>query len=224
MDRENLAPAEEVRREVSAFEGAIEYLDRVGLIEPTRVGIIGFSRTCMYVKYALTHSKYAFAAASVADGVDAGYFQYIAFSNIGLGVSFDAEAINGGPPFGEALSSWLKESPGFNLDRVRTPVRIEAIGSGSSSLLTEWEWFSGLSRLAKPVEMIYLPDGTHTLEKPWEREASLQGNVDWFAFWLKDEENDEPADREQYSRWRQLRLLQGRSLLHPGEVGPALNQ
>jgi hypothetical protein len=74
-------------------------------------------------------------------------------------------------------------------------------------VLSEWNWFSGLYGLGKPVELIYLPDGTHILEKPWERMVSQQGDVDWFSFWLKGEENPDPAKAEQYKRWRELRSL-----------------
>jgi dipeptidyl aminopeptidase/acylaminoacyl peptidase len=196
----------EAERSMAAYEGAIEYLDRQGLIDRNRVGLIGFSRTCYYVKYTLTHSKYRFAAASVTDGVDAGYFQYLALSNSMPPFASDAEAVNGSAPFGKGLSDWLKVSPGFQLDRVQTPLRIEAIGP--TSLLLEWEWFSGLSRLGAPVDMIYLPAATHILERPWERMTSQQGNVDWFRFWLKGEEDSDPAKAEQYVRWRELRKLQ----------------
>jgi len=30
--------------------------------------------------------------------------------------------------------------------------------------------------------------------------ASQQGNVDWFRFWLKGEEDPDPAKAEQYAR------------------------
>lgn len=33
-------------------------------------------------------------------------------------------------------------------------------------------------RLGKPVEVIYIPDRTHILEKPWDRMISEQGHVD----------------------------------------------
>jgi len=29
--------------------------------------------------------------------------------------------------------------------------------------------------------------------------------VDWFSFWLKGEEDPDPAKAEQYKRWRKLR-------------------
>lgn len=32
--------------------------------------------------------------------------------------------------------------------------------------------------------------------------------MDWFDFWLKGEEDPDPAKAEQYTRWRELRRLQ----------------
>jgi len=191
-------------REMTSYEGLIDHLDRLHVIDRSRVGLVGFSSTCMDVAYALTHSKYPIAAASLTDGIDAGYFQYIAFSNVESGgVATAFEELNGSAPFGEGLKRWLQVAPGFRLDRVSAAVRLVAIRR--DSLLGEWEWFSGLSRLKKPVELIYIPDGVHILEKPWDRMVSSQGNVDWFRFWLKGEEDSDPAKAEQYARWRKLR-------------------
>jgi dipeptidyl aminopeptidase/acylaminoacyl peptidase len=197
----------EPQRAVAVFEGAIEYLDRKGFIDRRRVGLIGFSRTGLYVRYALTHSKYHFVAASVMDTTDGGYFQYLAFFNVAPGWAEAYERLNGGLPYGEGLLSWMKNSPGFNIDRVQTPFRIVAPRS-SDSLLSEWEWFAALTRLGKPVELVLLEDGVHILQRPWDRIVSQQGNVDWFAFWLKGEEDSAPAKAEQYKRWRELRKLQ----------------
>jgi hypothetical protein len=54
--------------------------------------------------------------------------------------------------------------------------------------------------------MIYIPDGVHILEKPWERMESQDATVDWFCFWLKDEEDPDPAKAEQCVRWRELAI------------------
>ena len=195
--------AEETRREAdearAVFEGAIGYLDQSGLIDLDRIGIIGFSRTCFHVKALLTSSKYHFAAASVSDGLDGGYFQYL----VGDTQKEFLEHVNGSAPFGSGLKMWMEHSPGFQIDRVQTPLLITALNPGS--LLGEWEWFASLRRLGKPVEMVYLEDGSHTLERPWDRMVSQQGNLDWFAFWLKGEEDADPARAEQYARWRELR-------------------
>jgi hypothetical protein len=32
--------------------------------------------------------------------------------------------------------------------------------------------------------------------------------VDWFRFWLKDEEDDDPEKIEQYVRWREFKMQQ----------------
>jgi hypothetical protein len=189
---------------MASYEGAIEDLDRRGLIDRNRVGITGFSRTYWHVTYTLTHSKYHFAAAALADGVDFSYFQYVTFSSM----AGEFERVYGGTPDGKRLTRWLKQSPAFLMDRIETPLRIQTIGP--ESLLFDWHWYSGMSRLGKPVEMIYIPEGTHTLERPWDRMISQQGNVDWFCFWLKGEEDPDPAKAEQYKRWRQLHSLQGR--------------
>jgi len=198
---------EEAPLMVSTFERAIDYLNGRGLIDADRVGIIGFSRTCLYVAYMLTHSRYKIAAATLADGVDGGYFGYIAF---GASIADESDRLWGAAPFGKGLATWLDWSPGFRLNLVEAAVRLETYGDGSDGggILSQREWFVGLSHLHKPVDLIYFPLGTHVLDRPSDRMASQQGNVDWFCFWLKDEEDPDPTKVEQYVRWRQLRARQ----------------
>jgi dipeptidyl aminopeptidase/acylaminoacyl peptidase len=193
---------EEAPRVMASFEGAIDSLDKQGIIDPSRVGILGFSRTVFHVSYALTHSKFHFAAATLADGVDGSYFQTIAF---GMTAAPDAIAVNGGPPWGQALSEWMERSPLFNVSSVDSPVRLESYGV--DSVLGLWGWYALLVRRGMPVDMIVLPDAVHLLVKPWERFTSQQGNVDWFSFWLKGEEDPSPEKTGQYDRWRPLRSL-----------------
>ncbi len=206
---------------VAAYEGAIEYLDGEEMIDRNKVGIIGFSWTGMPVKYALTHSQYEFAAALVADDDDAGYFQYLVHGNYNPAFVAGIETMIGAPPFGKGIESWLKRSPGFALQAVQTPLLVQALGP--FSVLTEWEWFSGLSRLKKPVEMVYLFNGSHVLQRPWDRMISQQGTVDWFCFWLKHEEDPDPGKRDQYARWRELRRLQVKNEKKSATREPASN-
>ena len=215
---EHYSTPEEVRGEVSAIEGAIDYLDHRGIVDRTRVGLIGFSRTGLFVKYALTHSTYRFAAASVADGTEADYFPYLALYNSLPWLASDMETMNGGVPFEEGMSSWLENAPGFSLSRVHTPFLAQTLGP--TSLLLGWQWIAGLRRLGKPVEMIYMPKASHTIVRPWERQTSLQANVDWFCFWLKGEEDPDPAKAEQYARWRELRKLQEQNVRQPQQPNP----
>jgi dipeptidyl aminopeptidase/acylaminoacyl peptidase len=190
-------------RQTAMFEGLIDYLNGRGLIDRARVGILGWSRTGYHVRYALTFSKYPFAAAVIADGLDASYFQYISWLNFGVKGVDVYERINGGLPQGAAIQSWVSHATGFNLDRVHTPTRLLAFRS--DSILNNWEWFAGLRHLGTPVELIWIPDAEHMPIKPWERITAQQGDVDWFCFWLKDEEDHDPEKAEQYTRWREFR-------------------
>jgi hypothetical protein len=156
----------------------------------------------------LTHSKHHLAAAITVDGLDSGYFQYMVYAPLERGeiVTTDSDSLNGSPPIGNGFLRWLKRAPGFLLDKVDTPIRLEAHGAlDGAGVLEEWEWFAGLRRLGKPVELFYLPAGAHVLDRPWERLASQQGAVDWFCFWLKGEEDPDPSKASQYTRWREMR-------------------
>jgi hypothetical protein len=54
------------------------------------------------------------------------------------------------------LKEWLKEAPGFNTDKVQTPIRLVALGN--ESVLSLWEWYVGLTLQKKAVQLIEIPD------------------------------------------------------------------
>jgi dienelactone hydrolase len=182
---------------LALFESAIDELDRKGLIDRTRVALTGFSRTVYHVLYTLTHSRYHFAAAVLADGADLGYINCV-YSAIFTSI---CEKMNGGPPYGGTLSNWARESPTFRLDKIEAPLLLQAI----TAPIGEWEILAGLRWLKKPVEMLnFYPEGDHALVRPRQRMLSQQTTVDWYCFWLKGEEDRDPAKAEQYRRWRKL--------------------
>jgi dienelactone hydrolase len=194
---------------LEGFVAAIDQMTAEGLIDPNRVGIIGFSRTCFYVLVALEKDPNRFKAATVADGTMFGYMQYLVnVDNPAGGEQFKKQVadIIGDQPFGDGLGAWLRQSPGFKMDEIRAPVRVEAYGN--YSLVLNWESYAGLRMQNKPVDLIFFPDAHHVLTRPQELFASEQGNVDWFCFWLKGEEDPDPAKANQYARWRELRKLQ----------------
>ncbi len=208
---ESLVTPREGPLSMEGVEEAIDYLDSLGLIDRTRVGMQGFSRTCYYTLYLLTHSHYPIAAAALTDGVDMSYLQHLVFepTQIGSGEIAEYTKMNGGEPFGAALKTWMERAPGFNLDRVTAPLQLTALTP--RSLLEEWEPYAGLLLQGKPAEMVYIPDGAHVLTRPWERLTSEQGAVDWYRFWLKGEEDPDPAKAEQYVRWHALRAARDSS-------------
>ncbi len=195
--------AEEGPRYMAMHEGVVEYLSDRGFIDTTRMAIQGWSRTGYHVRYTLTFSRHRFAAAAIADGMDASYGQYLSFLNIGKEAVGAYEAMNGSAPFGGGLQNWIDRATGFNLDKVDTPTRL--LTFVPSMLLNNWEWFAGLKYLGKPVELVWLRRAAHTPVLPGERKVAQQGNVDWFDFWVNGREDAAPEKAEQYMRWRALR-------------------
>lgn len=192
---------------VDVYKSAVQKLVADGLVDQHRIGIIGFSRTCYHVLEALTSPTLHFKAASITDGVNAGYLQYITGVDFGgNALVHDYDAIFDAPPFGEGLRPWLKHSPGFNMDKVMTPLQV--VANGRLGLLGMWEPYAALRLLQKPVDLILLPGGTHVLTSPRERMVSQGGALDWFRFWLQGEEDPDPAKAEQYTRWRGLKKMQ----------------
>ena len=190
--------------QTEGFESAIEQLDKDGVIDPHRVGIIGFSFTCFHVLYALIHRPDLFVAASITDGNNLSYLQYLLWADIPFAQEF-AEQMNGGIPFGAGLSTWARSAPGFNVDKIRTPLLISALEK--DALVGEWEIYAGLRRLKKPVDMLWLRNENvpHVLVQPEQRFLSQQTAVDWFDFWLNRQEDLDNSKAALYKRWRELR-------------------
>jgi dipeptidyl aminopeptidase/acylaminoacyl peptidase len=198
-----LATPEEGPSSMAMIEGLIDELANRGIVDRTRIGLMGFSRAGYAVRYTIAFSKYPIATAVVVAGNEGGYLEYLAGFHPRAGGDYEGQ--NGGPPYGRSLDHWLRTAPGFNLDKITTPLRELSF---AEDILLNWESFVGLKRLGKSVELIWLPDAAHELVKPSERLAVQQGNVDWFCFWLKGETNPQSFDRSEYSRWRRMRDTQ----------------
>jgi dipeptidyl aminopeptidase/acylaminoacyl peptidase len=195
-------------------ESAVKVLDQRKMIEPTKVGLIGFSRGGWYVEYMLTHSHIPFLAASATDNVLYSMGEYWYSNNEKMARM--EQGMYGGAPAGKSLKNWLDYSISFNLDKVHTPLLMEVMGYGKEytnpdappdNVAVHNEIFVGLSQLHKPLEYYYYPNEQHKPEHPQARIASLQRNVDWFRFWLQGYERPNPEDPDQYKRWEHLREL-----------------
>jgi poly(3-hydroxybutyrate) depolymerase len=202
---------------VSRYQSAANQLISEGLVDPERIGITGFSRTCFYVMETLTTGSLHPRAASVTDGPMEDYWQFISY--VDLFPSLFNSTI-GAPPFGAGLQQWLKRSPTFNLDKVTAPLLV--VGEGIPRFLLMWPPYAGLRYLQKPVDFIILNTHEHVVTNPAVRVASQGGSVDWFRFWLQDYEDPDPAKVEQYERWRELRRLQQKNEQNLGPR-PSLN-
>jgi dipeptidyl aminopeptidase/acylaminoacyl peptidase len=202
----------EAVQQMDIWDSAVDLLYRQGLVDKSKVGIIGFSRTGWHVEFGLVHAHTKFAAATATDNVQYSLSEYW-IPSLTRGV----ERMYGGPPYGDTLKNWEKYSISYNLDKVHTPLLLEEMGYGvhddrqlaPPTMLTErYEITTGLRQLNKPVEMYYYPDDVHQLDHPKALQATMQRNVDWYRFWLQGYERPSPEDPEQYKRWKHLRDLQ----------------
>lgn len=193
---------------LDGYRSAITKLAGEGIIDEGRVGIFGFSRTCEEALYSITTYSSGFRAATLANGVVDGYLQYMLLQDVIFmpgKVARNYDVHYGGPPYGKYLQTYINEAPAFNLDKIKAAVRIET--RNRSEFLFDWEVYSGLRTLQKPVDMIALPNASHVVVMPRDVLESQQGDVDWFRFWLQGYEDPDPDKREQYTRWRELRDL-----------------
>jgi hypothetical protein len=195
--------------EQSQIESAIDHLDQFGLIDRARVALVGFSTTGSDVWYMLTHSNYHFAAATIAEGNNNGYFAYVVTAN-GESRMGRTESVVGGPPWSNNWNAWSEHSLSFEFEKIHTPVRLESDSNSAvnPAVLFDWETFVALKRLKKPVELIFVTDGDHPVVKPWHRMTSQQGNVEWLAFWLKGAKDPDALKADQYARWGEMKDLQ----------------
>lgn len=212
LQTEQYSKTEDPRRdaeiEMEAFRSAIQQLATDGLVDPSRVGIIGFSFTVYHTLYALTHYPDLFAAASITDGNDLSYWLYLLWTDIPFAQKMGETANGGIKPFGkEGLLKWQESAPGFNLDRVQAPLLISCLEEGT--LVGTWDIYGGLRTLGKPVDLLWLrnEDAPHVLVQPHHRYLSQQTAVDWFDFWLNGREDPDSRKAGQYARWRELQTL-----------------
>lgn len=192
--------------------GAVDALVKEGRVDPARVGIIGWSTTGERVLNLVTFSDLPIRAATLADG-DA---NTLFFYSLTYGFLDSAwgwfENMNEGLPFGPRRANWLRNDPALNTDCVNTALRIESYGV---PIYSNYDIYALLRRQYKPVEMVLIPGGTHSLSMPSERMISLQGNLDWYRFWLKGEARTEPilvgetaaSLQAQYDAWRQMESM-----------------
>ena len=187
-----------------AFEALARQLAAGGLADEGKVALDGFSQNGYYVEYTLAHSAFPFAAAIASDNYDPSYLQ----SALGNWREFDVDW-NGGPAFGAGLQEWLAHAPGFNAEHMQTPLLMIGQRGGMPYIISEWEIYSRLRYLHKPVQMYLMPQSdnhpSHNPQNPQQIIAIQETTIDWLDFWLTGREDPSPDKREQYARWHRLK-------------------
>ena len=167
---------------IDGVRGAIDSLVASGLVDRDKIGIIGWSATGAQVLNLVTFSDAPIRAASMVDGDSNTLFSMTITYSVLDGIQLKKERLNEGRPFGDTLTRWIHNDPSLHTDCIRAALRFEAYGP---EVHNNWDIYALLRRQYKPAEMIVMPQGAHALSRPSERMISLQGNVDWYRFWLQ---------------------------------------
>lgn len=188
---------------MACSESARNWLIEKGLVDSSRIGLLGFSATGYIGQYTLAESDFVYAAAIMTDNIEGSFIENTLLPGI-------LDSHHGGPAFGDGLIGWLETAPSFRVERIYSPLmKMYFQGGELYRLMTRWELFSRLRRINHPAELYVMPDvrdhGAHHPQNPHQVAAIQNRALDWWLFWLKDEEDPDPAKVEQYESWRKLR-------------------
>lgn len=187
----------------SAIESAVALLASEGRIDGSKVGMGGLSFGSEVTMWTLIHSK-LIAAASLASPTTSQMY-YLLGSNIGEEfLSLLRSNWQLGAP-DETPEQWRRISPASNLGAIDAPILMQ---------FPEQEYMHGLD-YAIPLmrgnraDVYVFPHEPHNKFQPRHKLAAYERNLDWFRFWLLDQEDPDPDKARQYAHWRAMRSSLG---------------
>jgi hypothetical protein len=194
-------------------EGIISGIQSIvarGVADPRRLAISGHSHGAWLGPLVMTRAR-NFVAASFAESFSNQIVNYVLMNGELNRVVHDRI-------WGESLydnpSRYLAASPDMYFDGLSTAILFE--GGANSEAIGMLGYPKAASRFGLPFEFVIYPRTGHVIldARMWREEA--QRSLDWFRFWLLDEEDPDPSKAAQYQRWRQLR--EQRSVLTTREI------
>lgn len=202
-----LAPLERQRREnadflarrniLSAIETKILELIATGLVDPDRIGITGLSDGATTTQFAALHSK-MFRAASISGCCWEPSQTWL----LGTAIQQHYASIGwpASPQAGSAI--WSQMSLSRNASRVAFPILMQV---ADGELYPSLEAVHALRAANSPVDVYVFPDELHIKRQPTHRLNIYRRNLRWFDFWLMDKMPADGIEREEASRWAQMR-------------------
>jgi dipeptidyl aminopeptidase/acylaminoacyl peptidase len=191
-----------IRTYQAGLEGvrqAIEILSIEGLIDPTKVGMVGFSFGSEVTNWIALHSN-LLAAASISSGqIEPGAFWANALPGRNVAETY-AQYFGVGWPDRD-IEGWRKLSPAMTIEKLAIPMLIQAPEREARYAM---EYYARALRSKKMVEFHVFADEPHILSQPAHQLASYNRQIDWFRYWLQNVEDADPNKVPQYTRWRAL--------------------
>lgn len=185
---------------LDAIGTTIDGLAAAGEIDPDRVGLGGLSFGATVVIWAIRKSD-RFAAATISSGlITPHYYWSNAIPDRGFVKKLHDFWQIGNPE--DDPDRWRLISPVWDIAALDTPLLMQVPESEVRNLV---ELHTKLKLAGKPAELFAFADEIHVKYQPAHKRAVYERNLDWYRFWLKDEEDSDPAKTGQYVRWNKLR-------------------
>ena len=187
---------------LDSWESGVAALNRLGVIDESRIGVAGLSFGAESVWYALTHSTFI-SAAVVQDPPWMDPFNYFMYGT----AIFNQFADRGmpDPTSPSAAAFYAKASVALNANKITAPILEQ---DNEAEFISGMETYTELNRLKKPYEVYIFPDEFHEWVQPRHVMMIQKRTTDWYRFWLEGYEDPAFSKRHQYQRWKELCRMQ----------------
>jgi dipeptidyl aminopeptidase/acylaminoacyl peptidase len=188
----------ELQSPIEGMAAAVDKLMNMGIIDPARVGVTGFSFGAALVAYSISHIDLFRAAIESGGG---GQDPDLYFLGNDRNRAYLLNRLGLGPPEGESAARWRMISASLNARYIVSPLLINA---SDSEYLLDMPLVTTLRDSSKPIELFVYANQLHEKNPPTHRYEIYERNLDWFKFWLEGLEDPNPEKAEQYRRWEKL--------------------
>jgi len=154
----------------------VDALVKQGLVDPAKVGVMGWSQGGYISAFLATHDAARFRAVSVGAGIS-NWVTYYANTDIH---PFTRQYL-GAPPWDD-MEIYRKTSPMTYIKSAKVPVLIQhGDGDRRVPLPNAYELYQGLVDQGVKAKLVVFKGFGHGLNKPKAVRAALQQNLDWFS-------------------------------------------
>jgi dipeptidyl aminopeptidase/acylaminoacyl peptidase len=186
-----------VQRPMKGMQWIARKLADEGIVDANRIGLAGLSYGAEIALYSWWNWK-ALRAVSVASAAWDPQLFYLG------GPGYVSSVFNQGLPVPEenTMAAWRRVTAGMHARSDSTPLLIQSGDEEENFTVPAW---SRMRQVGAPVEWLEYPQEGHAKVHPAARWWVYQRNLDWFRFWLQDEENVSARKPDHYERWRAMR-------------------
>jgi dipeptidyl aminopeptidase/acylaminoacyl peptidase len=166
-------------KEVKDLLGAVDQLEKLGIANPDKLGIGGWSYGGILTDYTIASDTRFKAAASGAGSA----LQLSVYGSDQYVLQYENEI---GVPWKNA-DKWIQISyPFFHADKIKTPVLfMSGLKDFNVPTIGSEQMYEALRTQGIPTELILYPNQFHGLTKPSYQVDRLQRYVDWYDKYLK---------------------------------------